>query len=248
MTDAGSAQVVMGNHEFNAIAWATPDPDVDGEFLRTRRGEKGGNNLHQHKEFLAEVGADSPVHKGWIDWFMQMPLWIETPSFRTVHACWSPAHVEALSPLLAAGQRLTPGLLLEASRKGTSAHAAVEVLLKGPEVSLPAGVTFKDHAGKIRGEMRLAWWRHAAETLREGYIGPPAVDVPDVPLPASRRLPEPDRPTFFGHYWFREGVDPLAPVGRRSACVDFSVAGEGLMVAYRFDGEEELSAGKFAWC
>ena len=248
MIDAGAAQAIMGNHEFNAIAWATPDPGVDGEFLRPRRGEKGGNNLHQHKEFLAEVGSDSAIHKGWIDWFMQMPLWIETPSFRVVHACWSPAHVEALTPLLADGQLLTPGLLLEASRKGASAHVAVEVLLKGPEVPLPAEVIFKDHGGHVRHEMRLAWWRHAAQTLRDGYVGPPGVVVPDEPLPASSRFPEPDRPTFFGHYWFREGVNPIAPVGRRTACVDFSVAGEGLMVAYRFDGESELSAEKFVCC
>jgi hypothetical protein len=32
--DAGTAQCVMGNHEFNAVAWATPDPNKPGEFLR----------------------------------------------------------------------------------------------------------------------------------------------------------------------------------------------------------------------
>lgn len=248
MIDAGAARAIMGNHEFNAIAWATPDPDSEGEFLRARGGEKGGNNHHQHKAFLDEVGADSALHREWVDWFLQMPLWIETPALRVVHACWSPDHVDALSPRLATGCLLTPDLMIESSRKGSSAHDAVEVLLKGPEVRLPAGVSFKDHGGHVRHEMRLAWWRHAAQTLRDGYIGPPGVKVPDEPLPASSRLPEPDRPTFFGHYWFREGVNPIAPVGRRSACVDFSVAGDGLMAAYRFDGEDELSAGKFVLC
>lgn len=32
MHDGGSAQVLMGNHEFNAICFATPDPDAPGEF------------------------------------------------------------------------------------------------------------------------------------------------------------------------------------------------------------------------
>ena len=27
MRDAGSAKIVLGNHEFNAVAWATEDPD-----------------------------------------------------------------------------------------------------------------------------------------------------------------------------------------------------------------------------
>jgi Calcineurin-like phosphoesterase len=34
MVEAGSARCVMGNHEFNAIAWATPDPQNPSEFLR----------------------------------------------------------------------------------------------------------------------------------------------------------------------------------------------------------------------
>jgi hypothetical protein len=31
MVEAGSARGVMGNHEFNAIAWATPDPEHPGK-------------------------------------------------------------------------------------------------------------------------------------------------------------------------------------------------------------------------
>ena len=40
MVDAGSARAVMGNHEFNAIAWHTPDPDTAGAYLRPRHGTK----------------------------------------------------------------------------------------------------------------------------------------------------------------------------------------------------------------
>src|SRR3981081_3733406 len=34
MVDACAARCILGNHEFNAIAWATPDPDRPGEPLR----------------------------------------------------------------------------------------------------------------------------------------------------------------------------------------------------------------------
>jgi hypothetical protein len=57
-------------------------------------------------------------------------------------------------------------------------------------------------------------------------------------------LPETDRPTFVGHYWF-DPADPLAPASKRVACVDYSVAKGGPLVAYRFDGEPELAADKF---
>ena len=39
MVDAGVARATMGNHEFNAIAYATPDPRVHGEFMRPRTAE-----------------------------------------------------------------------------------------------------------------------------------------------------------------------------------------------------------------
>ena len=47
MVEAGSALAVMGNHEFNAIAYHTPDPEGDG-FLRPH-SEK---NRKQHRAFL----------------------------------------------------------------------------------------------------------------------------------------------------------------------------------------------------
>ena len=42
MVDAGSALAVMGNHEFNAIAWHTPDPNNPGDYLRPHHSAKRG--------------------------------------------------------------------------------------------------------------------------------------------------------------------------------------------------------------
>ena len=47
MVDAGSAQIVLGNHEFNAIAWSTPNPDIPGEFLRSHSRKVGKRNRKQ---------------------------------------------------------------------------------------------------------------------------------------------------------------------------------------------------------
>ena len=37
----------------------------------------------------------------------------------------------------------------------------------------------------------------------------------------------------------------VVPLSKRHACVDYSVAKSGPLVAYRWDGELELDAGKF---
>jgi hypothetical protein len=245
MVDEGSARVTMGNHEFNAITWATPDRTNDGEYLRPRHGEKGKKNRQQHRAFLAEVGEDSKEHDSWVRWFFDLPLWIEEPSFRVIHACWSPTHIEALLPHLREGARLKTDVVEHGSHKGHALYDAIETLLKGIEVKLPPNVTFKDKEGHQRDAIRTKWWDSALNTYRDAYIGPKGVDIPDVPIPIRLKVPEPDRPTFIVHYWLEAHEQALAPLARRVACVDYSVANRGPLVAYRFDGEQELSADRF---
>jgi hypothetical protein len=56
MVEKGAALAVMGNHEFNAIAWHTPDVRHLGEYLRPHQSPQWGDkNRKQHAYFLAEV-------------------------------------------------------------------------------------------------------------------------------------------------------------------------------------------------
>lgn len=244
MIDAGSARATMGNHEFNAIAWATPDPANDSHHLRPRHGDKGAKNRRQHQAFLADVGEDTQEHREWIAWMAELPVWIEEPEFRVVHACWSPTHVEALRPYLREGNRLTMDAVEQASRKGHSAHSAVETLLKGEEVCLPDGVAFEDKDGNHRREIRTKWWDPSLTTYRAACLGLDPNLVPDQEIAGRTPIPTPDRPTFVGHYWLHPESE-LMPRSSRVACVDYSAGKGGPLVAYRFDGETELSASKF---
>ena len=54
MIEAGSGRSVMGNHEWNAIGYGSPDPESGG-WLRPR----SANKTTQHKAFLEQVGIDS---------------------------------------------------------------------------------------------------------------------------------------------------------------------------------------------
>ena len=49
-------------------------------------------------------------------------------------------------------------------------------------------------------------------------------------------------PVLFGHYWL-DGRP--APQARNVACLDYSVARDGDLVAYRWDGEPALCAENF---
>ena len=245
MVDAGTAQAVMGNHEFNAIAWHTPDPDLPSEYLRQRGGSWGDGNRKQHSAFLKEVDEDSRQHREIIDWFMTLPLWLDLPGIRVVHACWHDGYMNQLRPFLTPANQLTPELLVSASRSGRMEYVAVEGLTKGLEVRLPDSHSFKDKYGHTRHNVRIQWWEAEATTYRELALWPDDLreQLPAIPLSHDARSPyDNTKPVFFGHYWMK---GDLKTQSRTVACVDYSAAEDGPLVAYRWDGETALIDDNF---
>lgn len=245
MVDGGHALAVMGNHEFNAIAWYLPDPDGSGDHLRTRRGAQGDRHRGQHEAFLAEVEHRPQLHREIIEWFLTLPLWLDLPGLRVVHACWHPASIAELEPELAPGRRLTVDLMAAASRKGSMEFKAVECLTKGLESTLPAGHFFYDKDDNYRTDIRVRWWDASARTYRQAAMLEPreAARLPDLAMHDRQRLGyDAAKPVFFGHYWMTGTPQPQAP---NIACVDYSAANDGPLVAYRWDGEPALEAAHF---
>lgn len=78
MVENGQALAIMGNHELNAVAWATPHPDEPGAFLREHRDK----NQNQHEAFLGHVGEGSETHHQVLGWFKTLPLFAELDGFR----------------------------------------------------------------------------------------------------------------------------------------------------------------------
>jgi hypothetical protein len=232
MCEAGTALAVMGNHEFNALGWA--EPDGAGDFLRPHTPQ----NREQHQEFLRQIGEGSTAHKEALDWFRALPVWLDLPGLRVVHACWHWPAQQALHPHLDVSQRFTRDGLHQASRKGSGAYHAAEVLLKGPEALLPGGRFFRDKQGHIRHEARLRWWDPGATTLRKAALGMEGDEesLPDLAVKTEYLYRE-RVPVFFGHYWLK-GVPSIS--SDYAVCLDFSVAKEGFLTAYRWSGEKVL--------
>ncbi len=245
MLDAGSALAVMGNHEFNAIGYATRSNSPPHLPLRAN----DERNTRSHRAFLEAVGGDRDLHDELVGWFMELPLWLETDGFRAVHACWHPAEMRALARHVDAGNRLTDAGLHAVYAKGTPAYAAAEIVLKGLEIDLPAGATFEDGDGISRKRTRVAWWREP-ETYREAVFDAFVSEetlrrLTDEPVPESLRLPyDGEKPVFFGHYWMRGEPFLLGP---DRACLDWSVAKDGFLCAYTHRGEPELDPANMTW-
>jgi len=232
MCDAGLALAVMGNHEFNALGWA--EPDGNGSFLRPHTKK----NAHQHKEFLRQIEEGSAAHRQALEWFKSLPIWLDLPGLRIIHACWNATAQATLAACLDSAHRFTDEGLSVASQRGSAAYQAAEVLLKGPEVPLPDGRYFFDKDGHERRNVRIRWWDPAAVTYRSAALGMDGDEagLPNLPLTTDYHYQD-EVPVFFGHYWL-SGTPSLS--SEYAACLDFSVAKGGFLSAYRWSGEKVL--------
>lgn len=253
MVDAGSARIVLGNHEFNAVAYATVDP-TRWDYCRPHSAK----NHKQHREFLEELDFDSPLHRSMIDWFREIPLWLDLGGLRVVHACWSSAdiaHLESILDPSPNGPTLNDQAVIDGTTNGTDTYRAIENVLKGPETPMN-GCWYFDKGGVQRKRARVAWWNGDATTLPDGAVVPdgtqlhdatgnPIVHLPDDPLPDNVPRYTGDVPVVFGHYW-RSGE--LRTEGPMTACVDYSAGKGGPLVAYRWGGETKLTVDRLVSC
>ena len=246
MVEAGCAEMCIGNHELNAIAYATLGNE--GHYLR-KHSEK---NNKQHQSFIDEYPLGSAIHSKVISWFKTLPLWLELKmqsgqSSRVIHAYWDQKRIENLKPYL---QKTEQGFVLGEEfdhrlfRKGEEAFELVEFILKGPEIDLPKGGSYLDKGGIRRYQSRVKWWEKGRTWMESCLFGgadlegfDPNEEIDNLSL----EIYQDSIPVFFGHYWMNGDLRVQTP---KIACLDWSIAKGGRLVAYRWDGESELTVDK----
>ena len=235
MVESGDALAILGNHEHVAILYHTPDGN--GGWLRPpwlRHGMGLANTISQFEGLEDEW-------QEWLVWLKTLPLHLDLGPLRAVHACWNSEAIEFLGD-----RRLADDELLRATaHKSTREHWAVEQLLTGPEMVVPDGALILNARGMPLPFTRVRWWN----------IPTGRVDLADLALPEpldGRGEADPAQvaklpnypvdapPVFFGHYWLSPDKD-RAPLRHNLACLDYSAAKNGPLVAYRWDGESALT-------
>lgn len=244
MIEEGQALAVMGNHELNALAYHTDDPESPGEFLR-RHSPK---NEHQHSQTLQQLTPNEL--RSALEWFRTLPLWLELDGLRAVHACWDEQAIALISDATKDQGGLTPDLLQSACREDKPLYAPVEIILKGREGKLPAGANFLDKDGHPRTEIRTRWYLPPQGHTYRTYALHSDEIACDLPLEESivdEAVPYPAtaKPVFLGHYWLSAKRPQL--LANNVACLDFSVAKGGFLCAYRWQGEQTLRNENFVW-
>lgn len=239
MLDADVADAIMGNHEYNALAFATLDPHHPKQYLRSHSEV----HVRQHEAFLAELPFGSDGHQYWLQRLYELPLWLETDYACFVHACWDVESMALLKPLLTEDNCLTAQGLIVTSQENTTAFDALERVLKGVETALPDGIVMVDKEGTKRTRVRVCWW---LDNLNKRTF----YEVARAPLSALAQIPsdllaeninfalKTDKPVFVGHYWLTGTPKPLS---LQVACTDYSAAVDsGYLTCYQLDTEQPL--------
>jgi hypothetical protein len=225
MCDNGTAEAVMGNHEYNAILFHTKNKKNGGYYR-----DHSFKEINHHFDTLKQFKDYPKEWQGYLDWFKTLPLFIETDNYRVVHAYWNQSHVEFLknNPI-----QWDEDWFEKVTKKGSDEYNVVEDLLKGKEYKLPEGFYFLDADKAKREHCRIKWWQKIEESITHGdYL----FDCPDnlkhVKIEhVIEEIPD-DKPIFFGHYWIK---DEPNETNSNAICLDYSVAKNGHLVAYSLD-------------
>jgi hypothetical protein len=234
LVDAGVAQVVLGNHELNLL---TGDAKEGNGWFLHREPRDSWHDGKVHVPFVSRE-ASAEERERIAAFLRAMPVALESPELRVVHAAWSPPAIEAarrapdldafINPLsvdlppLDLDDVPTPEALtnpdgpvpfhpgLAAKQVAEQNSQPIKVLTSGLERPITPGTAPRWLSGKWRLLERDPWWDHDDD----------------------------ERSVVFGHYWRRrpsaeiegkpdpfDGIAPTAWFGNRGQafCIDYSV-------------------------
>jgi len=162
MVDTDNAIALMGNHEYNALAYHTV---IAGKPLRKHNEQ----NTHQHQATLEQFSKYPEEWQMYLQWFYTLPLFFEDERIRVVHACWDDDHIQWLKDrqksVTHSRNRITSNyvtldeeLLVASHDKTKQAYTVIEETLKGKEFDIPAKYAWLDKDGHLRNANRTKWW------------------------------------------------------------------------------------------
>lgn len=245
MVDEGQAEIVLGNHEYNAMCYCTEGRSGSGRrYLR----EHNARNHRLIRDTLEQFDSYRTEWHEFLNWFHDIPLFIEKDHFRIVHACWDSQAIKRFKEI-SPKHCIDMDFLHASSIEGSFESRLVDKLTRGTVLDLPDGESILSKDGLVRHMFRTKFWSDNPKTYDD------VVFQPD-PLPdymANRALsaiekqkllsyPVTELPVFVGHYWM-SGMP--APIQSNIACIDYSAVKYGKLVAYRMDDEQALDKSKF---
>ena len=247
MCRVGSARMVLGNHEYNAVRFQRETV----EYLRT--GDESllpQRLLKLMKETLEQFQEFPQQWQSFCQWFSSLPLFIEEDGYRVVHACWDQELIDLYQKHYVK-EGINEDFIESSKVEGSFESQVVDRLTRGTSMPLPDGMQLESRDGFIRRFFRTKFWAHSPETYGDVVFQPDPLpyDVAEHPIRCDHKerlvnYPEDQPPVFFGHYWLKGRPQPLK---NNVACLDYSAVNFGRLTAYSYSGEPSLLPDNYTW-
>lgn len=236
MVESGHAFCILGNHELNAILYATLDKS--GKSLQKRLPRYKMpllKTLDEYKKYPAEFDET-------VKWFRSLPLFLDFGNLRVVHGSWNEQYIQTFKQYMGEETHLRKRFL-KTYLTNQELSAAVDGLIKGEELQLPKNLLLKDELGITRRSFRIKWWEPVdGKTFNDVSFGNhfslPAYTIPKEIVPVINSYPEEAPPVFIGHYCLENNALIFQ---RNICCIDTCVTRTQRLAAYRWNGEQHLS-------
>jgi hypothetical protein len=247
MVERGSAQIIMGNHEYNALGYTTLAPEGNGQkYLR----DNNGRHTRAIQETLDQFANHPHDWADTVEWFYDWPMYLEFEYFRVIHACWDQVLIDQFA-LRFPNAKIDHSFLIESHDYQQFAGRFMSRTTRGVSLHLPDNHTMTGLDGYTRNTFRVKFWVQNPNSYGDIQFQPD----PLANTIAKRQLNEDEkrylpfygrdqRPLFIGHYW-QKGIP--APLVDNIACLDYSAVKNGKLVAYRMNKQQKLSGKGFAW-
>ena len=152
MCDHKSAEVILGAAEYQALCFWEINKSKGG-YLR----KHSLKNILQHSKTIKQFEEHEAEWEECLQWFMNLPLFLEKPGLRIVHGCWDEKIIEAMKDELPA-LHLNKVYLHRSVEKEYKEHRHLRTILKGRESTLPKPYFITGSDGEKKHEVRVRWW------------------------------------------------------------------------------------------
>ncbi len=207
------AYIVLGNHEFRLLQQFTIEPsEIDSQLI----------------EF--------------IPWIQTLPLFLEFPQFKVVHAAW---HVPSIR-LLKNKKVKDENFIRSTMVKSSAVKEAVQIILRGISVPVPQDFEYFDRFGIKRKRARIRWWEKRRKIISGADFLPACEKMRSSSFENKNKFPEysystDEPPVFFGHYCLPEHEPKVI---HNLVCVDGCVTSGNVLWAYRHTPKHTISTDK----
>ena len=172
-----------------------------------------------------------------IPWIKSLPLFLEFPNFRVVHAAWHFSSIEKLKKENTNDDNFIRSTMIPNSEN----KRAVRNILQGIKVNVPKEIIYRDRFGIKRQKARIRWW-DKKKNLTGNDIFPASEELINIQFANNEILncenyKITEKPLFFGHYCLPAKETKII---KNLICLDGCVSCDGQLWAYQYNNGEPI--------